>query len=246
MFVYSYKFLRLGKSSVVHTLANLCSTKLHIFRMTEFFDVSELLGVYEPETLTDITNMLRHQLGCLIQSITECNDFMSSLSHIDSILERIATVLSFEDEFFVQKFLQNTDGVLTKDENFRFDFASELEALNNNCGNIFKKKSISQIILAIQRLTKILNIKIQGDKDTLRFKWTDGLLVQCVEQGDWILFQHAHLASPAFLDRLNSLLEPNGIVFVVVFLLKQIFSFCVTRILISNGMWRVVCNSSSS
>ncbi|KAK5114749.1 hypothetical protein LTR85_010062 [Meristemomyces frigidus] len=46
--------------------------------------------------------------------------------------------------------------------------------------------------------------------DKARFEWTDGLLVEALQQGKWLVLDNANLCSPSVLDRLNSLLEPNG------------------------------------
>lgn len=46
--------------------------------------------------------------------------------------------------------------------------------------------------------------------DGARFQWVDGILIQALEQGKWLVLDNANLCSSAVLDRLNSLLEPNG------------------------------------
>lgn len=43
-----------------------------------------------------------------------------------------------------------------------------------------------------------------------RFQWVDGILVEALQQGYWLVLDNANLCSPSVLDRLNSLLEPNG------------------------------------
>ena len=43
-----------------------------------------------------------------------------------------------------------------------------------------------------------------------RFEWVDGILVKALKQGKWLVLDNANLCSSAVLDRLNSLLEPNG------------------------------------
>ena len=43
-----------------------------------------------------------------------------------------------------------------------------------------------------------------------RFEWVDGILVKALKQGRWLILNNANLCSPSVLDRLNSLLEPNG------------------------------------
>lgn len=43
-----------------------------------------------------------------------------------------------------------------------------------------------------------------------RFEWVDGVLIKALEQGKWLVLDNANLCSASVLDRLNSLLEPNG------------------------------------
>ena len=50
------------------------------------------------------------------------------------------------------------------------------------------------------------NAQIEG----ARFQWVDGVLIRALEQGKWLVLDNANLCSSAVLDRLNSLLEPNG------------------------------------
>ncbi|PNS16126.1 Midasin [Sphaceloma murrayae] len=53
---------------------------------------------------------------------------------------------------------------------------------------------------------------IAGSSNVLeaRFEWLDGVLVQAMQEGKWLILDNANLCSPAALDRLNSLLEPDG------------------------------------
>jgi midasin len=46
--------------------------------------------------------------------------------------------------------------------------------------------------------------------DKARFVWIDGILVDALQEGKWLVLDNANLCSPSVLDRLNSLLEPNG------------------------------------
>jgi midasin len=46
--------------------------------------------------------------------------------------------------------------------------------------------------------------------DKARFVWIDGILVDALQKGKWLILDNANLCSPSVLDRLNSLLEPNG------------------------------------
>ncbi|KAK5174738.1 AAA ATPase midasin [Saxophila tyrrhenica] len=46
--------------------------------------------------------------------------------------------------------------------------------------------------------------------DKARFEWIDGLLVDALQEGKWLVLENANLCNPSVLDRLNSLLEPGG------------------------------------
>ncbi|OHT04520.1 hypothetical protein TRFO_27958 [Tritrichomonas foetus] len=46
--------------------------------------------------------------------------------------------------------------------------------------------------------------------DPGRFEWVDGLLLQAMRNGWWIIIDNANLCPPAVLDRLNPLCEPGG------------------------------------
>ena len=61
---------------------------------------------------------------------------------------------------------------------------------------------------AVQQLEALVNAPQQIDG--ARFQWVDGILIQALEEGKWLVLDNANLCSSAVLDRLNSLLEPNG------------------------------------
>uniref|UniRef100_A0A6P7F5I1 Midasin-like n=1 Tax=Diabrotica virgifera virgifera TaxID=50390 RepID=A0A6P7F5I1_DIAVI len=44
-----------------------------------------------------------------------------------------------------------------------------------------------------------------------KFEWVDSVLIKCLQDGSWLLVDNVNLCSSAVLDRLNALLEPNGV-----------------------------------
>lgn len=50
--------------------------------------------------------------------------------------------------------------------------------------------------------------------DKARFEWIDGPLIDAIQQGKWVILDNANLCSPSVLDRLNGLMEPNGVLIV--------------------------------
>ena len=61
----------------------------------------------------------------------------------------------------------------------------------------------------IHRLHDML-IELAEESGTGKFQWYDGILVDALTHGSWIIFDNANLCNPSVLDRLNSLLEPEG------------------------------------
>ncbi|KAI5297383.1 hypothetical protein KEM55_004769, partial [Ascosphaera atra] len=52
--------------------------------------------------------------------------------------------------------------------------------------------------------------EVSGATTKVGFEWTEGLFIQAIQQGRWVVLDNANLCNPSVLDRLNSLMEPNG------------------------------------
>lgn len=87
-----------------------------------------------------------------------------------------------------------------------------------------KSPDLSEILQLIRKLAKkhtSLGLSVIVDEceniihrsaqdNQTRFEWVDGILVKALTQGKWLIFDNANLCSSSVLDRLNSLLEPDG------------------------------------
>src|SRR5690606_35003239 len=74
------------------------------------------------------------------------------------------------------------------------------------------KKTLSpnhSIFEEISSLEKMIKNGVNG-----RFEWNDGLLIRSMEEGQWVLIDNVNFCNPTVLDRLNSLLEPGGVLVV--------------------------------
>lgn len=47
-------------------------------------------------------------------------------------------------------------------------------------------------------------------ESTGAFRWSNGILIEALQRGDWLLVDNVNFCNPAVLDRLNGLLEPGG------------------------------------
>ncbi|ETN39269.1 uncharacterized protein HMPREF1541_05492 [Cyphellophora europaea CBS 101466] len=64
-----------------------------------------------------------------------------------------------------------------------------------------------QIEGCIKQLQGILNSDQDGRS---QFVWNDGILIDAIQSGSWVVLDNANLCNASVLDRLNSLLEPDG------------------------------------
>lgn len=72
-----------------------------------------------------------------------------------------------------------------------------------------KNDERSPEILSIIKEIEHLNRRSLNDNRG-RFEWSDGILIKALQRGQWLVLDNANLCPSSILDRLNSLLEPNG------------------------------------
>lgn len=103
-------------------------------------------------------------------------------------------------------------------EGVSIDTLSVLAGLQQrNTGKLLDAETLRQVTAALAgtespEASGLLTTlqKCSKSVDKARFEWADGLLVEALQQGKWLVLDNANLCSPSVLDRLNSLLEPNG------------------------------------
>lgn len=61
----------------------------------------------------------------------------------------------------------------------------------------------------MQRLGQISNLSKEMVAGV--FRWSDGVLIDAIRHGYWLLVDNVNFCNPAVLDRLNGLLEPGGV-----------------------------------
>ena len=79
------------------------------------------------------------------------------------------------------------------------------EDLLSSMLSLSSRTDLKGYLQRLQSLVPALNIA-----QAPHFTWTDGLLVEALRQGHWVVLDNANLCDASVLDRLNSLLEPAG------------------------------------
>lgn len=175
-----------GKTVLLQSLASLVGAELEVFGLSTDIDATDLVGGYEQ------VDPSRHRQSFTRRLETFLRDGLALLMNSQS---------SANDQMTITKFLNllevtsgtsiNLPQIIKLLQDITPDFASEdLLDLIEQCESIVSTPDVVQMA---------------------KFEWIDGMLVQALEQGRWLVLDNANLCSSSVLDRLNSLLEPNGV-----------------------------------
>ncbi|KYN05743.1 Midasin [Cyphomyrmex costatus] len=194
-----------GKSSVVRLLAALTGQKLRSITVNSAMDTTEILGSFEQtdynrhleQLFEDVTTLLIESLQTKItddklEQVTELHEHLEQVRHLFD--ENVAgRTMAAETKLFLHK----------------------IEELSKLVSSMKLWESSRELeLLDIESKLRNLSIFVEQDKCLNaggKFEWVDSVLVKCLQDGTWLLIDQVNLCSPAVLDRLNGLLEPNGV-----------------------------------
>ncbi|KAK7417901.1 AAA ATPase midasin [Neonectria magnoliae] len=171
-----------GKSVLLEHVAALAGESLVVFPMNADIDTMDLVGGFEQA-----------------DPLREVNAALRSLH--DDLQNSIMSVVPAEVPTEALELLHLLDG-FSGDVNTFSTIASCTKSLLN-CIPTDSEVATS--------LSKTLGL-LQGPLvlDNPRFEWLDGVIVKALQMGQWLVLDNANMCNASVLDRLNSLLEPNG------------------------------------
>ncbi|KAF2794635.1 midasin [Melanomma pulvis-pyrius CBS 109.77] len=170
-----------GKTVLLSQLASLLGTNLVNFSMNADVDAMDLVGGYEQvDSSREVHHFVRKLHKWLRRQISGCERPPVVMVNLLEYLETEPNPILESMHPSLQDIAQEQQNALT---------ATPLSIL---------LEELERLLQAPQQ--------IEG----ARFQWVDGILIQALEQGNWLVLDNANLCSSAVLDRLNSLLEPNG------------------------------------
>jgi len=182
-----------GKTTVIEQLAKAVGANVQVFSLNAEIDSMELVGGYEQN---DPTKSMR-------EFALELQRFLSHLMTREAVRRKCPTPavelweVSLKLCKLIKPSVKKVDAVVLKNNLMQLRKSIDDEALVKDCD------------LLLTQLQGLLTT----DASTLsaKFQWIDGILVRALERGDWLVLDNANLCNPAALDRLNSLLEPGGV-----------------------------------
>ncbi|EWC47023.1 hypothetical protein DRE_03785 [Drechslerella stenobrocha 248] len=181
-----------GKSSMIELLAQAAGAHLEVIPLNNDTETTDVVGGYEQEDPFRLARMTIQQLhGHIGSAIIE--HALQGLHNSNDILVLMDALYHWEPTYTVlEEICQLTKTVLQAP----ISFSPELQANIQNC---------------LRALTGI--VAERARQDGVSFAWYDGALVRAVENGHWVILDNANLCNPSVLDRINSLLETKGALF---------------------------------
>jgi len=202
-----------GKRRALRNLSAVCGQRLVEFSATSSTDSNDLLGTFEQasdaRTLYAAVAAAEHAVmmlcGAGIPAVAAAsaglNPLLIKMLSTLSIVKVAAEKVAGENQFALEAGTALRKRILSL-----FDIIVEAAALLPAVA-----ESVAEpLAKARASLEVCLSKNVATNNPRGGFEWVDGVVVRAVESGHWLLIDNVNLCSASVLDRLNSLLEPNG------------------------------------
>lgn len=172
-----------GKTSLVRAMAGLRGDRLVEVSMNADTDTADLVGGYEQYDLQRTKERIKADLRQLLMDI-----YLKLLSS-GSIKAAVPLIAVYE--------------TLTK----QFPSSKSFSELISHVPSQVFSDEVSHFAELVSKLQALDEATAAS---SARFEWIDGILIDALQSGSWLVLDNANLCNASVLDRLNSLLEPNG------------------------------------
>jgi MoxR-like ATPase/chorismate-pyruvate lyase len=218
-----------GKRSCVRQLAKMTGQHLLELAATSSTDSAELLGSFEQanqyrdvdECLEDMWSaaLAMSVVGSRSADVQSANGEEGKLTEVRVVLARLTAQQSAASAVMAREALYLEDGVaLVRGMRESMDALQYLVRHDDwlgahACGRATVQSSRSQLARAHNSLGQIeahMQSVAAGGQGASSFVWRDGVVVQALERGHWLMIDNVNMCSASLLDRLNSVLEPGG------------------------------------
>lgn len=174
---------RIGKRAMIRILAGCLGTKLTCLNLHTLTDTTDMLGGYEQ---TDHLSLVTKVKLLLLQREEDLFRQQSSAWDNERLLRRYRCVGLFQAEMDC-----NDLGRCIKAVQAFGHFVEQTYSVNS------------------ERFRQLIE-QLESQNHGSSFEWMDGVLVEAIQNGHWILLDDANLCPASVLDRLNGLLETDG------------------------------------
>uniref|UniRef100_A0A8C2Y6E0 Midasin n=1 Tax=Coturnix japonica TaxID=93934 RepID=A0A8C2Y6E0_COTJA len=197
-----------GKTSLVELLAHLTGHRLKIMAMNSAMDTTELLGGFEQVDINRPWLRLLEKVENVVSTLVRDSLLLTEICADDAELVLRAWsnfILNYKPKSLGEGGRSVTAELVSKLEG--------ILVLTQRLNNKISSYSKAEFALLVEEFRRLKLQQVQSaDSDSLgTFEWVDGMLVQALQCGDWLLMDNVNFCNPSVLDRLNALLEPGGV-----------------------------------
>uniref|UniRef100_A0A674E0K9 Midasin n=1 Tax=Salmo trutta TaxID=8032 RepID=A0A674E0K9_SALTR len=193
-----------GKTSLVRLLALLTGHRLRVMAMNSAMDTTELLGGFEQVDIVRPWQQVLENVDYIVAMVTR-RGLMSLDGAGVQDTEFLLKTWSLFYRWLKEEGLERTGGAVTSEALNKLEVIILLLQKLNTKLKVFTGTLQMDFTLLKERLAQLQDGWSNGG-----FEWLDGMLVQALQAGDWLLMDNVNFCSPSVLDRLNALLEPGG------------------------------------
>ncbi len=200
-----------GKTSLVRLLAQITGNSLVEFLMTSSADSTELLGCFEQ------MDMSRHCQNLLSQVELSTNTISSKLVCTNNTDVALTMLQEIRQLWSLIKSRTSSQATAHLDSELFSLINTLLGTLTTICEQhpecLPSNSRLQPIIIAASARTLV---SLNSDRERMigTFEWVDGTLLRALEEGSWVLMENVNFCNPSVLDRLNPLLEENGVLII--------------------------------
>ncbi|KAF7254597.1 Midasin [Varanus komodoensis] len=197
-----------GKTSLVQLLAYLTGHQLKIMAMNSAMDTTELLGGFEQVDIIRPWKSLLEKVENVVSTLLRDSLLLTAICPDDAevVLRAWSSfVLNFKPKALGEGNQTITTEVVSKLEGV----LALVQRLNTKISS-YSKPEFSRLVEEFRHF-KLQVAQHMNNSNHGTFEWVDGMLVQALQAGDWLLMDNVNFCSPSVLDRLNALLEPGGV-----------------------------------
>lgn len=196
----------IGKRTMIKILAGLSGYTLNVISANYEMDTIELLGSYEQKSWEKSLSSLIEKVKYFVFDLFNTSCERKSYSSWSQVSIKLWTLM-YEEQMRGKK--MSSQNLL---DSFKL-ISSQLEELVITLKTFIMSDGQSRKLSALEAEYKNLfdsNNTTSPAQNSGNFEWIDSILIKSMKEGSWMLIENANLMNPATLDRLNSLVEPNG------------------------------------
>ncbi|XP_071517971.1 midasin isoform X1 [Panulirus ornatus] len=220
-----------GKTSVIKLLARLTGRRLHTFTVNSDMDVTELLGGFQQVDYGRLLGEAVNDAGCIAWTAVREALLDGEEIHARKILLAWDNLLSAHNDKKtrttceeIAHFHHQCDLTLVllgslipaevmTDTRISCNKENTEQSPGITNGTFQNSEGCSEVVKLychIQELQELVKAA-GGVSEGGTYHWVDSILVKAVRDGEWLLVDGVNLCSASVLDRLNAMLEPDGV-----------------------------------